>query len=52
MEIMAMGGILIIALIYIPLIGVYIYMMVLMVKLMRRGIKALDIFLEKNDTYL
>jgi hypothetical protein len=38
----------IIGLIYIVLIGFSIYLMVLMVKLAIRGIKALDIYIDKN----
>lgn len=38
----------IIGLIYIALIGISIYLMILMVKLAIRGIKALDIYIDKN----
>lgn len=33
---------------YIPLIGISIFCMVLYIKLALRGIKALDIYIEKN----
>lgn len=51
---MAVGNILIMFLglfLYVPLIGLSIFMMVLMIKVMRRGIRALDIYIEKNDPY-
>ncbi len=35
---------------YIGLIGISIYMMILMIKLARRGIKALDIYLEEKSS--
>lgn len=37
----------IIALVYVPIIGLSIFLMVLYVKLALRGIKALDIYLAK-----
>lgn len=39
----------IISLIYIGFVAVSIYLMVLMIKLSLRGIKALDIYIEKNS---
>ena len=35
---------------YIGVIGISIYMMILMIKLARRGIKALDIYLEEKSS--
>ena len=40
----------IISLIYIAVTAASIYLMVLMIKLSLRGIKALDIYIEKNAT--
>jgi len=39
----------IISLIYIGLAGVSIYLMILMIKLSLRGIKALDIYIDRNS---
>lgn len=38
-------------LIYIPLFILSIYCLVLFIKLAHRGIKALDIYIEKNKNY-
>jgi len=40
---------LIIALIYIPMIGISIACLVLFIKLALRGIKALDIYIDQNS---
>jgi hypothetical protein len=42
-------GMLFFLVLYIGLIGISIYMMILMIKLARRGIKALDIYLEEKS---
>ncbi|MFF2481228.1 hypothetical protein [Paenibacillus sp. NPDC058071] len=35
--------------IYLPFLAFYIYLMVLIVKLARRGIRALDIYLDEKE---
>ena len=39
----------VLSLIYIAFFGISIYLMVLMIKLAIRGIKALDIYIDKNS---
>ncbi len=43
-------GILFVLVLYIGLLGVSIYMMILMIKLARRGIKALDMYINEKSS--
>lgn len=43
-------GVLFFLVLYIGLIGISIYMMILMIKLARRGIKALDIYINEKSS--
>lgn len=43
-------GVLFVLVLYIGLLGVSIYMMILMIKLARRGIKALDIYINEKSS--
>lgn len=43
-------GVLFFLILYVGVIGLSIYMMILMIKLARRGIKALDIYINEKSS--